>query len=60
MKQNAKTYMKPLIEVVPLKEPLMQEILPGTNVTYESWGKENGFDDKEDIGKYFFFNDPWE
>ena len=59
MKLKAK-YMKPSVEVVPFKEPLMEGeiILPGSNVTYETWGKEfNG--DKEDLGKYFFFNDPW-
>ena len=60
MKHQAKAYVKPSIEVVPLQEPLLQTVLPGSNVGIETWGKEYGFEEKEDLGRYFYFNDPWE
>ena len=60
MKQNAKKYTKPLTEVIPLKEPLMEETLGGSAGTYDQFAKENGFGDSDDLGKYFHFRDPWE
>lgn len=41
---------------------LLDTVLPGSNVGNEQWGKEFDleFEKKEDLGKYFFFNDPWE
>lgn len=58
-----KAYIKPQMDVVPFYGgDLLDTVLPGSNVGYEQWGKEFDleFEKKEDLGKYFFFNDPWE